>query len=108
MNVDKITAALPPLNLAKWIVDNEKEIKAKGKKTLFSKGEFKVCIQCGPCVCDLLGGQVVVWGGDVVQEGGGAGETFLWQLRGSAEVTCQRGSGTLTGHSCTLIKAGEK
>ena len=45
----------------------------------------------------------------MVQEGGGGdGETFLWQLKGSAEVTCDRGSGILSRHSCTLIQAGEK
>ena len=49
-----------------------------------------------------------MWGGDKVQEGGGEGEAFLWQLEGSAEVNCGRGSGTLSGHSCTLMKAGEK
>ena len=44
----------------------------------------------------------------MVQEGGGGvGETFLWQLKGSADVICDRGSGTLSGHSCTLIQAGE-
>ena len=49
-----------------------------------------------------------MWGGDVVQEGGGEGEAFLWQLKGSAEVSCGRGSGTLDGNSCTLMQAGEK
>ena len=44
----------------------------------------------------------------MVQEGGGEGETFLWQLKGLAEVSCGRGKGTLTGHSCTLIQVGEK
>ena len=57
-------------------------------------------------MCVLV--QVVVWGGEGVQEGEGEGETFLWQLKGSAEVSCGRGSGTLTGHSCTLMLAGEK
>lgn len=39
---------------------------------------------------------------------GGKDETFLWQLEGSAEVSCGRGSGTLSQHCCTLIQAGEK
>lgn len=39
---------------------------------------------------------------------GGKDETFLWQLEGSAEVTCERGSGTLSQHCCTLIQAGEQ
>ena len=110
MEVDKRTAALPPLNLAKWMVDYERDIKRIGHKTLFWKGEFKVgCMYRFTHVKFLFAvSQVVVWGGDVVQEGGGQGETFLWQLKGSAEVTCGRGSGTLNGHSCTLILAGEK
>ena len=48
-----------------------------------------------------------MWGGDVAQEGG-KDETFLWQLEGSAEVSCGRGSGTLSQHCCTLIQAGEQ
>lgn len=39
---------------------------------------------------------------------GGKDEIFLWQLEGSAEVSCGRGSGTLSQHCCTLIQAGEK
>lgn len=51
---------------------------------------------------------MTVWGGDVIQEGGGEGETFLWQLKGSAEVSSRGESGMLSGHSCTLIKDGDK
>lgn len=43
-----------------------------------------------------------------MQEGGGKGETFLWQLEGSVEISCGRGTGTLNGHCCTLIQAGER
>jgi 3-hydroxyanthranilate 3,4-dioxygenase len=93
VKIDTTTPSNPPLNLACWMVDNKEEINKRGSKVLYSRGEFKV----------------TVWGGDVVQEGGGGdGETFLWQLKGSAEVTCDRGSGILSGHSCTLIQAGEK
>ena len=112
VKIDTTTPSHPPLNLACWMVDNKEEINKRGSKVLYSRGEFKVgvvlAIQSDDNTC-VVCVKVTVWGGDVVQEGGGGdGETFLWQLKGSAEVTCDRGSGILSRHSCTLIQAGEK
>ena len=97
-----------------WVKDNAAEIKESGKKQLFGNGEFKVHPSCqhmhavsltSPLPSSLR--QVVVWG-EGVQEEQHEGQALLWQLEGEAEVTCGRGSGRLSGHSCTLTKAGEK
>lgn len=91
VKIDVTTSTHKPFTLKKWVEDNAGELKENGYKTLFSNGEFKL----------------VVWG-EGVQEGQSMGETFLWQLEGEAQVSCDRGSGKMAGHTCVLIKAGER
>lgn len=91
VEIDVTTATDKPFSLKQWIADNTAELNEKGFKRLFGDGEFKI----------------IVWGeGD--QEGKPAGEAFLWQLEGEADVSCDRGNGKLTKGSCVLIKDGEK
>lgn len=90
VKIDTSTAVQLPLCFQKWCEENKDAI-TKGSKVLFGNGEFKV----------------VVWGGGI-QEEENPGETFLWQMKGDAEVSCGRGNAKMFAQSCTVMNPGER
>ncbi|CAB3991681.1 3-hydroxyanthranilate 3,4-dioxygenase-like [Paramuricea clavata] len=89
--LDTTTKLHDPFSLRKWVEDNKSEIKEKGCKVLFETGQTKITVH-GP--------------GDYFTDGDS--ETWLWQINGNSNFTCNGVDTKLVNSDVILVPSGTK
>ncbi|XP_028409768.1 3-hydroxyanthranilate 3,4-dioxygenase-like [Dendronephthya gigantea] len=89
--LDTTTKLADPFSLQKWVEENKEEIKEKGLKVIFESNQTKVRVH-GP--------------GEYATDG--ESETWLWQINGNTNFTCNGADTTFVESDVILIPSGTK